>query len=512
MPLRSNMEGWTLNWPREKAHSLGILLILVVFVLTAVLYAARTPVWQNPDEPAHFNYVRYIWDTGQLPVLQMGDYPHEYLEEIKSRQFPPDMPVDPIRYEFHQPPLYYLLAAPVYGLTRGLPLGSQVLALRLLSIAFGAGFLWVSYRLFGLVFPENRFLALLAAGLAAIVPMHIALTAAVNNDSLANLLLVSTVVLMLRAVRAEWGSGTVVARRWVWAGVVMGLAMLAKSSAYVAIPLGLVIVVGHRWRASAARAIATRVLALFGPALLLNLPWYIRNVLVYGGTDVLGLQRHGAIVLGQPTTAEWVARIGWSGLAREFFATSFRSFWAQFGWMGVLVDARIYQALALVSILLGLGFLLYLLRAAVNHDLLTPFQWKALGVLGLWLLLTVASYLWYNFQFVQHQGRYLFPALPPLALAMALGLEETLRPTRARLFALLCALGIAASLAVILITGRTFKTLSLLLGLSGLAYVVVWRLGPRWGRVWQVGVYLALVVLDFVCLYRFIIPFFSAAR
>jgi hypothetical protein len=496
-----------LNLPRGKAYNLGFVVILAVFVFTAALYAIRTPLWQNPDEPAHFNYVRYIWDEGRLPVLKMGDYPHEYLEAIKSRRFPPDMPIDPIRYEFHQPPLYYLIAALVYGAVGDIP--QSALALRFLSITFGAAFLWVCYRLFRLVFPQDGALALLAVGFAATVPMHVALSAAANNDGLSNLLLVSTVVLMLRAVRAEPEGRAVASRRWIWAGIVMGLAMLAKSSTYVAIPMGLLVIVAHGWRKSAVRARAVRALALFGPALLLNLPWYIRNALTYGGVDVLGLQRHNAIVLGQPTTAEWVARMGWGGVARELIATTFRSFWAQFGWMGVIVDTRIYQALALVCGLIFVGFLLYLLRAAANRHLLTLFQWKALGVLGFWLLLTGAAYLWYNAQFVQHQGRYFFPALPAIALAMALGFQETLRPTRARLIALLCALGIAASLALVLITGRAFKTLSLLLGLSALAYVVVWRLRPRRDWVWQAGIYLALAALDLICLFRYIVPYFT---
>lgn len=519
-----------MNLPREKAYNLGFIVILAVFVLMASLYAIRTPLWQNPDEPAHFNYVRYIWDETRLPVLQMGDYPHEYLEQIKSRQFPMDMPIDPIRYEFHQPPLYYMVAAPVYGLAGeiplsagvqgliaavgaptkwGWPIGAQALALRFLTIVFGAAFLWVCFRMIRLIFPADGMLALFATGLAATVPMHVALSAAVNNDGLSNLLLVSTVFLMLRAVRSEPEGRSVAWQRWVRAGLVMGLALLTKTSAYVVIPLGILIIAAHGWRKSTIWAKVIRSAALFGPALLLNVPWYVRNALTYGGIDLLGLQRHNSIVLNQPTTAEWVARMGWGGLAREFVATTFRSFWAQFGWMGVLVDTRIYQALALVCALVFIGFLLYLLRAAANRHLLTPFQWKALGVLGLWLTLTAASYLWYNLQFVQHQGRYLFPALPAIALAMALGLQETLRPTRARLLAFLCVLGIAASLVLILATGRAFKTLSLLLGVAALGYIVVWRWRPQWASTWQGAVYLAFIGLDLICLFRFIVPYFT---
>lgn len=519
------MGGSALSAPRRDAGSLGLAVILAVYMLTAGLYALRTPLWQNPDEPAHFNYIRHIWEERQLPTLQMGDYPHAYLEEIKARQFPPDMAIAPIRYEFHQPPLYYLLAAPVYGLVgylslttgardalaalgapmeHGWPVVGQVMALRFLSIAFGVGFLALCYRLVRSVFPDDRLLALLATGLAATVPMHVAMSAAVNNDSLANLLLLWAVLLLVRAMRAEGGGAL---RLWAGTGVVVGLAMLTKSSAYVGIPLALAaLALAPRRRP---RTLASRAAAVFAPALLLNLPWYIRNIAVYGGLDVLGLQRHSAIVVGQPTTAEWAARIGWGGLVREFVVTTFRSFWAQFGWMGVLVDQRLYQALALMSLVAVVGLLLFVLRAVVNRGMLSGVQWKALGLLALWVALTFASYLWYNAQFVQHQGRYLFPALPAIALGLALGIRETFRPTRARLLAFASAGSIAASLAMAAFTGRAFKTLSLLLGLLALAYAIVWRLGPRRAWIWHVAAYVLFVALDGICLFGYIVPYFT---
>jgi hypothetical protein len=38
-------------------------------------------------------------------------------------------------------------------------------------------------------------------------------------------------------------------------------------------------------------------------------------------------------------------------------------------------------------------------------------------------LLTLGLYLYYNLSFVQHQGRYLFPALIPMGLAAAVSLD-----------------------------------------------------------------------------------------
>ncbi len=47
----------------------ALLLILLVYFVLASLYAIYTPAWQAPDEPAHYNYVRYLAENGHFPVL-----------------------------------------------------------------------------------------------------------------------------------------------------------------------------------------------------------------------------------------------------------------------------------------------------------------------------------------------------------------------------------------------------------------------------------------------------------
>ena len=127
--------------------------------------------------------MRFVATTGGFPVLEMGDYPHGYLEEIKSRKFPPDMSIDPIRYEFHQPPLYYVLLSPVYRLT-----GGAFLPLRLASVLLGAGVVLLAYAVGRRVFPQRASLALGTAAFVAFLPQHLADVSQVGNDVLAELL------------------------------------------------------------------------------------------------------------------------------------------------------------------------------------------------------------------------------------------------------------------------------------------------------------------------------------
>ena len=496
---------------------LVLFLIIVIYLVIGTLYALLTPPWQIPDEPAHYNYVRFVAENLRYPVLQMGDYPHEYLEEIKAKRFPSEMSIDPIRYEFHQPPLYYSLAVPFYWLTQFWPPAQQVIALRFLSLLLGGGVVYLAYLIAREVFPTSEVLALGTAAFVAGVPMHLAMLAAVNNDGLAELILAGILWMLVRYVKegekGKEGTEGKVPWRLVGLGVLVGLGMLTKTTTLISIPLVLVAVVlaiGHRPSAIGHRlsAIRYQLFAIFLPALLLTLPWFVRNASVYGGLDILGWTRHDAIVIGQPRTADGLAQYGAARLVKDFLLTTFRSFWAQFGWMGVPVDERIFLLLALLCALVGLGFLIYLVRVVRQRDTLSAYQKTALGLLALSALLTLLSYLWYNCKFVQHQGRYLFPALVPLGLFFALGLREILSRERAKIVAILALVGLLLLAAKGLLASDFNKWSMALLGGTALAFGLKTVLPERYDDFAFALPYLGLFALDAICLFGFIVPYF----
>ncbi len=114
-------------------------LLLLVYLALATLFAIRTPAWQAPDEPAHYNYVRQLVD-GNLPIIAPGDWDQTYLGQVVGAEFDPAYLVTGLTYEDWQPPLYYLLQAPLYRLS-----GGSLTAMRLLSVALGAGVVLLAY-------------------------------------------------------------------------------------------------------------------------------------------------------------------------------------------------------------------------------------------------------------------------------------------------------------------------------------------------------------------------------
>ncbi len=518
------------------AHSrlsscLPLALIITGHLLFGAAYAILTPTWQVPDEPAHFNYVQHVAAHGNLPVLQNGDFPYEYLEQIKAARFPRDMPVTPIRYESWQPPLYYSIAALLLRDARSLPTEDQVVILRLFSVLLAAGSLLLIHRIVSSLTPGDKGLPLYAVGFAATIPMHLALSAGVSNDALAELLLLAVLWQSIEAVQRG-----VNLSRSVLLGILLGLVLLTKTTVYVAIPVAVAALylapcvsgsdepcMGHKLRS---------LLHIGTIALLFGMPWFLRNAQVYGGLDLLAWQRHDSVVTGQLRTAELLQQVGLRGYLTQFVVISFHSFWAQFGWMGVLIDARLYQALALFSGLLVLGFGIRATRVVLTLRQAYSGPWRPISrlhsgmysvlhhlkhdagrlprrdlILLAWsALLTLGLYLGYNTKFVQFQGRYLFPAMAAWAWGAAVGLQELLRPRTARPTALV----LAACGSIMLVMGTLgfgFSVWSVLLVAgSGLAVALGSRLSQRWPHLAPGLLYLGLLTLDWLCLWRFVVP------
>ena len=157
--------------------------------------------------------------------------------------------------------------------------------------------------------------------------------------------------------------------------------------------------------------------------------WWARNLAVYGGLAGMGLTRHDVVVVGQTTTAEWIAAHGLftlgnpeSYLARGATFT-FQSWWGMFGWLSVSLPSWLYAALLAFTLISGGLFLAWWWRKRKG---LSPAQARALTALAGLALIAGLGFIWYNTKYVQHQGRYLFPALIPVALAMALGWQNAL--------------------------------------------------------------------------------------
>jgi hypothetical protein len=397
----------------------------LVFALLASLYSLSTPLWEAPDEPGHFAYAEHLLRARALPV--------------QSRAAPSAA---------HQPPLYYALAAlamapadladptgqfrlnprfiwaggsevnaGVHGTAETFPWRGRALALRLgrfVSVLLGAGTALLTVLAARRLFPERAGVALVAGALVALNPQVLFLHGVLNNDALATLAGAGALWATLRALEAPcaW-------RRWAVVGLWIGIGLLAKTTVAAAGVAAALLLVLVAWRCRSGDLLVRGAAALALPTFLLAAPWLVRNAALYG--DPLGQAVYREVwavnVRAAPLTAADLA---------EFARLGFRSFWGVFGWMNVFLPGWLYAA-ALALTLLGL--------AAALPD------WRRLGAPALFVAaqLGVMLAVLVECNASCYQGRYLFPALAPIALLLAAGLGRDRRVAAAVTVALAAA-------------------------------------------------------------------------
>jgi 4-amino-4-deoxy-L-arabinose transferase-like glycosyltransferase len=364
----------------------GILLggaLLRIFLLAAI------PAGEAPDERAHAAFARYLAEEGRLPVQT-------------ERTGEGD------RYEFYQPPLFYLLAAPLHAAAGGGDRG--LYAARLLNAALSLLAVAAAARFAETCAPARPDLR---SGVAAFLAFHPGLAAngsTANNDAL--LVLLSTVAFarLGRAVREP----ALRPRDGFCLALLLGLALLTKISGGVLLPIvafGLVLArPGLRGIAEAGGVVA-------GAALLAS-PWYLRNQAVYGG--LVPLEIANVPWADRPPAAE--AAVWTAGYAA-------RTFWVALGRHNEV------EVSALRPLLYGLGALtLFAFAGWVRRGAGSRNRGERPLALAAWagLVLLAAFTGSFGWRYRQAQGRFLFPLLAPLATAAVTLLLERAGPVRAR--------------------------------------------------------------------------------
>jgi hypothetical protein len=371
----------------------GIVLVAAAAFVVRIAFAWTLPSFQAPDEEAHFRYVVFLGEQRALPIQ-----PERSLELF----------ADPM-HQAYQPPLAYASFVPVERAlaAAAAPLRLRLRAVRLQNALYGAmtvliGGL-VAMRLTRRGDPRRH----LTAIALAFLPGFVAVGAAANNDSLANLIAAALWLTLIPAAGREpsaWRSG-----------LLFGAACLAKLSSLVLAPL--LFVVPLLQNRSDLRG-ALRFAAIAGAtALLVLLPWLGHNVAQYGSPLAIGV---GSIPF------DWLESVlpgaELEGFTRARYGNAFFQFWGRFGIANNLTWIGVPIALAPIAGLAALGWLRRRPRADV-HDAFDAWApvWllaAALATVGLVQFSLAYAGAW--------QGRYLYSAMLPWALLFAGGISRGL--------------------------------------------------------------------------------------
>lgn len=389
-----------------------VLVLAIAHAVLALAYSGATPYRQGglvsnqpaqdvgaPDERQHANYVQNLLDGKGFPVFRPGT---EDLYET---------------YQSHQPPLYYVIGAgwaKVTGVSDvSAPEGKR---LRWLNALLGAvtvlgvaALAWWGLR--------QAEVAAAAAAIAALLPMHAALSGAVSNDPLLFALCTWCLAFAAKGLRDGWTWRDAVA-----CGVLMGLAFLTKTTALALVPAILVAVLVRQER----RPTPAMIGAAAGVALLIGLPWWLRNQSLYG--DPFAIKAFNEAFVGSPQASMFIREAGLFGYLTDWVGWwTARSFYGVFGYMDIFLNTSgrgatrvpdpnvLYRFLMAATALLAIGWGMHLKTEEGRAG-------RALHLLnGVFLLVVLVLFLRFNLQYFQGQARYLYPAIGPIAVGLGAG-------------------------------------------------------------------------------------------
>lgn len=470
-PARKRSRG--ARWRARLRRHWGALAVGAVFLALTLYYNASVPLWESDNEWAHYQYIRYIAMQRSLPAADS----QIQLTPTGDLCSPTTEGGFTAVHQFRQPPLYYLLAAPllagidlqadlplvtnphvhtphsqgglnvaVHGPGERFPYQGTALAVhrvRLFSGLIGLTGLAAVYLSGLLLFSQRRYLALAMMAVNAFIPQYVFSAAVVNNDILAGALGAWCIYFCLLYLLRR-SSPLLLAL----AALAAGLAITAKYTAVILAPVvatALVISLVRSWRHDRRRFVRTsaRTLLVVGLASVPLLFWLARNRVLYG-----------ALFAGYANvTARFVDQsLGGRSWQEAWHATRFAlmTFWGLFGNDNIALPTVLVTLLAAVFLLGLAGALLVLAQRSQPTRLRVAVAATLVILAAAWLVNFVKAA-----GTAEPRGRYFLPLYALISFLLVLGIDRLL-PARWRVWgaALLPGFLLALSVAVPLLLLR----------------------------------------------------------
>jgi 4-amino-4-deoxy-L-arabinose transferase-like glycosyltransferase len=432
-----------------------VILLLVAHLALGVLYSVAVPIWEAHDEWGHYAFVRYL---------------------ATEQAFPPPGTELVERYdESVQPPLYYVLGAlttfwintgdglePIinpYATTgdgtggvnfavhrweaetfpyRGTVLGIHVT--RLVSVLLSTLVVWITYLIGRSLLPEREEIALGAMAINAFWPQFLFMGSVVNNDIMVTVF--SCLVLLFLIRIAVHGAGF---RHWLALGLCLAGAFASKRNALSLFPLVLVGLSIPAIRELKKISASLRWVIVAMVVLSSALAWWLfQNVVLrlsyFGGyAKTLSQAR---VFLDPSTIAE---RLNWHSFI-DTLQYAFITFWAEFGWGNIGVETWIYDLVAFVFLLAGLGLLFFLRKESRDQIRLSLIILLA----NVFFVTALPMYIsLYRGRIFLMPGRYILPAISAVSVLLSVGLAGPMPARLARtLMAVVAAVMFAFALLI----------------------------------------------------------------
>lgn len=444
-------------------------LLLITIFLKQMMWTAFIPMWQFPDEQAHFaqiqNTAEQVFpESGKgttsreimiseefLGTLRDGfgnnkfTYHPEYNivytekkiglyeENIKTlpRQYRTDYSGTPAEATGY-PPFYYQLGTIFYHLVYEQDLIIRIFVVRLVNLALFGMFVVIALRFAQLIFPNQPLFILTLTILIAFQPMNSFVSAGVNNDLLFNLISLFLTYLVLNITKLGWKWKSVVI-----SGIVLYLGILTKPQGMILPFLFLFPIVKDIW-AGKHRWIH---LVLWPSILIIAFRGLLINMLT--GQQFLPDIKHISY-MDSITVSGYLTY--WKTTLYKFYRETYPWYWGTFRWLSLTYPRWVHRIINWLTVISVSGIFWYLVK---NIFRIRP-DHKPIIKIETFLFLIFTSLLYLGFLvtydylfFLSHgyslgfQGRYFFPTLGAHMALLFAGLM-VITPYRMRIVIATC--------------------------------------------------------------------------
>jgi hypothetical protein len=344
------------------------------------------------DEPAHFNYIKYLAKNHAFPV-QTTTY---------------KTPGASIRndFEYFQPPIYYLIG------TMGLKLGGGLYFCRMLSFVCGILSLWLIALILKRMGAPST---VQAAGIifCGLFPPHAYFCSVVSNDSMSWLVaLALTYALMGQGKKAGCLAPDFTWRRSLMVGLLLGVGSLVKSSLLLFYPIAAGCFF-YSWFHRKNGGILFRMALSIGIATLINIPWFLRNLKMYHSFTGLTFLNGPEVPYPHLLTPQGFPL---------FLKTSVRYFWFP---MQHIPISLYHKGLGMIGACILIALIVLAARFIIREH---PLSYGHVLLTGI-LLVVIAAYVKYNVVWGNREGRFLFPALSSIVFFIVTPLHAAIKDT-----------------------------------------------------------------------------------
>ncbi len=411
-------------------------LIFALYFFLAIGYSLLMPLWEAPDEPAHYHLAWHLATYHEYPTPEVNYEAHQprAFYVLGSWVIRALNSVDPELTRFRRPREYvYNIRKPERRFDwndRNYRFIWGAYLLRWFNIFLGAVALWLNWKTFKWISADRPTLGLSALGLAALTPQYLHIMSSVNNDAagtLAGALLFYLGIRFLKEPSALTGLVSIF--------LALLLPFLTKLTV---LPVSAALLVILAWK---------------GVFAFPQKRW-----LVYAGLGILIVAGTSHLLFPEILQSA-VSEIKWrlfslrkNALTLEYFkaitSQIIWTYWGKVGWLAVGLPLKSIQLLTGFG---SIGILLWVYvwiksKADRAHSSL----WLTAGLIAVFTVLAVFRN---GLTTSATQGRFLFPAMGPLSMMMIAGWHDILPMRLQRYLPALVILVFLSCNAVLWLTG-----------------------------------------------------------